>query len=300
MFLNLPIYAIPKKMKVGTFTVLNNGVPKMIFPAMHNKNVVELAGENQGTSNLSPIVFNGSRDVKGLLNKLLDYFFDKGVRKVRLIKIKDGSFFDSFFDEDLEKWSVDKKYYDNVKIEFKNGFEDWHSRLSKSVRQNLRTAFNRLKTDGKEFEAKVYRGGKIPRRVMHKMVSIYNNCHTERYGTKVSLLKKFYLQHLDFSTRDFMNNPDAIHYALYIQGELAAFFSGYVDQNMNSIIVPRLSIDRKFSRYSPGYILLKEAISDCDKNGIANCIDLSRGIEKYKTDLGGIVYRKLDISLSRK
>ena len=47
----------------------------------------------------------------------------------------------------------------NVCINFGDDFEAYNKSLSKSTRQNLRTAYNRLNTDGKSLEFKVMVGG---------------------------------------------------------------------------------------------------------------------------------------------
>lgn len=49
----------------------------------------------------------------------------------------------------------------NVCINFGDDFEAYNKSLSKSTRQNLRTAYNRLNTDGKSLEFKVMVGGGV-------------------------------------------------------------------------------------------------------------------------------------------
>ena len=58
------------------------------------------------------------------------------------------------------------------------------------------------------------------------------------------------------------------------------------------VIVPKLAIDSDYSFYSPGVIMISEYIKKLCSNNNNNeyYIDLSRGDERYKTVLGGIVY----------
>lgn len=57
-----------------------------------------------------------------------------------------------------------------------------------------------------------------------------------------------------------------------------------------SILVPRLAINEKYKRYSPGLILCNEIIKECYRSGKIRCLNLLRGTEKYKYDLGGKTY----------
>lgn len=47
----------------------------------------------------------------------------------------------------------------NVAIRFQDGYDSWFKSLSSSVRQNIRTAYNRLTTDGLSFQFSEFRGG---------------------------------------------------------------------------------------------------------------------------------------------
>ena len=185
---------------------------------------------------------------------------------------------------------------ENVSIDFSSGYDIWLQSLSKNVRQNLRTAYNRLRKDGKDIYIETSCGGQISHSLMNRLIDIYIKRHDERYNVRTSTLKSAYLRYMDFSTRALMKNPRALH--IYISGEIAGFCSGYIDRD--AFIVPRLSIDNDFSRYSPGYLLINEAIK---RFGINNSriryIDLSEGTEKYKLDLGGTIYKKFDYTIKR-
>ena len=53
------------------------------------------------------------------------------------------------------------------------------------------------------------------------------------------------------------------------------------------IVIPRLAIDDQFRFYSPGYLLICETMKYLlENNSSIKNIDLCRGTEKYKTDLG--------------
>lgn len=175
----------------------------------------------------------------------------------------------------------------NVDIRFDESFDDYFKGLSKSVRQNIRTAYNRLNTDGlllsmKYFKPDIAVRGNVP---INQLVDLYVKRHTERYGVATGRLKQWFLKHQSFATRYYIKAPNAFTSVLYINSEVVGFLSGLY--NDKTLIVPRLSIDSEFRRYSPGLILICETIKYLQQNTSIRCLDLSLGEEQYKYQLGG-------------
>ena len=232
------------------------------------------------------------------MTEVLSFLFNSlGFKQVRIDRVLEGSHPASQI-EGIKGYTINKTCIDNVKIIFCS-YDEWFSGLKKSVRQNLRTAYNRIDKDEITYNVDYYTGESIPKNLLEQLVTVYNNRHAEHYQIKTSAIKRFYLQHLDFSTRDLGNNPDARHAVLFINHQVAAFFSGYFDSFSKSIIIPRLSINPDYYRYSPGYVLLSEAIKNYSENSDVNCLDLSTGVEKYKLDLGGTIYKKINYLLTK-
>lgn len=178
----------------------------------------------------------------------------------------------------------------NVAIRFDENFDEYFKGLSKSVRQNIRTAYNRLRTDGYSISMKYFNrdntivtgGGNIP---VNQLVDLYTKRHSERYGVATGCLKQWFLKHQSFATRYYIEAPNAFTSVLYINSGIVGFLSGlYNDKNL---IVPRLSIDSQYRRYSPGLILICETIKHLQQNTSIRCLDLSLGEEQYKYQLGG-------------
>ncbi len=69
---------------------------------------------------------------------------------------------------------------------------------------------------------------------------------------------------------------------------MAGFLSGYINNGHSAVVFPRLAIDSDFSDYRPGYLLITETIRYMIENTDIRNMDLSRGDEKYKYDLGGV------------
>lgn len=295
-FANSLAYAVPKRMRPCTISVLEDNDPVLVFPALVSNSSMELAGQANGMCELSPIYFKESEEN---LKRYLKFFFDaSGYREYLFTRIRETTQVSYTLGEKIEGYDISVTSTDNVSIDFSGGYDAWFQSLSKSTRQNLRTAYNRLEKDGKDIRVEVRRGGQISHSLMNRLMDIYIKRHNERYEVKTSLLKSVYLRYLDFSTRALIKNPMALHIYVCISGQIAGFCSGYIDHG--SFVVPRLSIDNDFSRYSPGYLLINEAIKWFGSSGDrVQMIDLSEGAEKYKLDLGGTIYKKLNYTIRR-
>jgi len=179
----------------------------------------------------------------------------------------------------------------NVAICFGADYDAYFKSLTSSVRQNIRTSYNRLEKDGHSYELNVYTntdsliigGGKmLP---VNEIINLYCTRHQQRYGVKTTWLKKWFLKHQNFATLFYRRAPNAITLYLTIDQTPAAFMSGLWCQDR--LIIPRLSINESFKRYSPGMVLICESIKYLMTNTPIKILDLSQGEEPYKYKLGG-------------
>lgn len=77
----------------------------------------------------------------------------------------------------------------NAEIRFDTDFNEYISKLSKSTRQNIRTAYNRLSKDGFSIELKCYtgnKGGCIP---INEIIDLYCIRHEKKYAVKTGSVK---------------------------------------------------------------------------------------------------------------
>lgn len=295
-FTNSLAYSLPKRMWPCTISVLNDDVPVLIFPLLTNGSTAELAGHANGMCELSPIYFKNSEEN---LREYLRFFLDASdYGEYTLTKLRGSSPLCRILNDGIAGYEISAASGDNVLIDFSQGYDAWFQSLSKSTRQNIRTAYNRLEKDGKNLRVEVSGGEQLSHAMMGKLLDIYIKRHNERYHVKTSAMKSIYLRYMDFSTRALIKSPSAFHIYIYISDEIAGFCSGYIDGD--SFVVPRLSIDNDFSRYSPGYLLLAEAIKRFSVSGSGvHIVDLSEGAEKYKLDLGGTIYKKFSYTIRR-
>ena len=221
----------------------------------------------------------------------LDLLFDRIGKRAAIRRVKENDVICSYLHGKKLVKSLSK--VECVAVSLPENYDEYISSLSSSVRQNIRTAYNRLKRDGKSLELKIYRGGQIPEDVRKEVMKVYIGRLFSKYKKKSGLLLWYYLlkyNYIKHDTKSLFELSNAFHSILYIDGKIAAFANGLQDFQGNQIVVPRLAIDINCKFYSPGYLLLCETVKYLIENTNVRCYDLSRGTEKYKFDLGGKSY----------
>lgn len=169
-----------------------------------------------------------------------------------------------------------------------DSYEDYYGSLSKHMKQNIRTAYNRLKTDKGEFEIQYYDYTDMPDELYAKLQGMYIDRQVIKYGK--SGLYSFFVKYVDLGTK--IQKAKKIKekaFVLYINGKIAAFYDAIYDER-ETVIVPRLAIADGFNRYSPGVMLINESIKTLIEGGI-KCVDLTHGTEPYKLSMGGISHK---------
>lgn len=195
-------------------------------------------------------------------------------------------------------YCIEQKSDISVGINIGNSYEEWLDSLSKSARQNLRTAYNRISKDGKKLEVVHFNKGNISRKLVRKLMWIqrYRNLERDnrRYGifTNGMIWIGSYLSLLNPRVQMLYKSESSFVTIIKIDDEEAAFVGGYKDR-LGRFYIPFLKYYSKFKRYSPGGIVinesikyLKEEVSDFE----LSFYDLMTGQEKYKYTYGGTEY----------
>lgn len=176
-----------------------------------------------------------------------------------------------------------------VQVPIDTSFNDYLNSLGKKVRQNLRTGFNRLKTDNSACEVQTYVNQPIPSDILIKLLNIYWERLSDKelnIGTG-RFLPGFLRMRLNPTIFALKKLPNAYYSIIYIDKTIAGFCAGFTARN-GKIILPFLAIKSAFSRYSPGGILITKTIKFLMENHDYKFFDLSRGDERYKYIYGGI------------
>lgn len=181
-----------------------------------------------------------------------------------------------------------------VNVAFPDGYEPHYQSLRKSARQNIRTAYNRMATDGKSFTFECIMGKRPGYELIDELQRVHIlRCNEQGYGEsceitpsimrKKKFLKRFCV--VEQGTQKLDNNCIAV---FRIDGEVAAYMTGFT--NDTTMVVPRLAIDTSLGKYSPGMLLLNEAMKYFTEHTSLRNIDLSTGDEQYKLTIGGQRY----------
>jgi len=120
-----------------------------------------------------------------------------------------------------------------------------------------------------------------------EILKVYNDRAVEKNHNQLRWLFKIVRHHFNPITVSTANMEGNFNSILRIDGELAAFSSGYVTNDNSTIISPRGAMNSKFSKFSPGLLLDIETIKWLTRNTKITNLDLSRGNEEYKYALGG-------------
>lgn len=181
----------------------------------------------------------------------------------------------------------------HVPLESFNNVDEYIGSLSKNIYKNIRKAYNHLKTDGRKMELKVYTRDNLPDNgYLYKLWRTYfirklawNEKHTGVINMLVARIKAMLEVGGGCATQSLRKLAESRLYVLEIDSRPAAFMIVYAHQR--HLLMPRLAIDIDFGRYSPGIIMLLEAVKLWLDEGFVD-FDMCRGDERYKTDVGGV------------
>ena len=179
--------------------------------------------------------------------------------------------------------------YPCVGFRLPSSVEEYNKLLSKNSRQNLRTANNRLKKDGKSLTFN-YEDYQIDR---NRCLQLRESKLLAKYNDFPLILKYKYRLLNRFRYQFPSVNPISCYTegkvmtACDDKGKLRAFFNYGYDPDGKCIRVMAAGTDLNFSYYSPGMLLMYNFILKSIQEGKIKIIDFTRGDEKYKFSLGG-------------
>lgn len=267
----------------------------MIAPIRRNiyNGTVKMLGDIQGCA-LTDFIFSPDM-AKKEADKCIDLFIQKAGKKFKLKRISENSEIKSYFTK-YEVGIVPGKVQ-CVRLKFTDDVNSYIQLLSSSVKQNLRTAYNRMKRDNVEYELKIWMPDavmelpvreEIMKLYLKRLLGKYKRYKTGNLFYK--LYKTAFYKYIKHDTRSLHELDNSFHAVLFTQGRPMCFMSGFTNDNNTKVVIPRLAINDTYKFYSPGYLLLCETMKWLASNTAIREIDLSRGAEKYKIDLGGELY----------
>lgn len=281
---------------IRVFAVYDGGKPILLAPLrkMWSGEWV-VAGTTEGYDYVDFVYGNGTEEqYSEVFRVLIDYLRSECSLK---------SLVWHFLDSRSRSWDYVAKYSITDKMEICNSeinllyptYEAYFSTLSKSVRQNVRTAYNRLRRNGHIVSYEIFCGALSDGdKEFVKCIDLY--CRRQPKYRKVGWAMRQYIKHCHYMSTS-VNSPEHYYCTLKIDGVVAGFMQGYMNPRRKAMEVPRLAIDEKFGWYSPGMILVNETIKWLIHTAGYEYLDLCRGCEKYKSDMGGEMYDTMNFKL---
>ena len=203
-----------------------------------------------------------------------------------------------------------------VNIPIPRQWDDYIPSLSTNARQNVRKAYRRMEKDGIRYRLEPYSPlcRPLPEGVWQAMMRTYCRRRSAMYrkgvfsdetkgGPVVQLLKylhyitvKCLWFHAKFDSRPLREEPSSLHFVLWDGDRIMAYMSGFLGADYSTYSVPRIAINGDYAFYSPGCILVAEAVCCLSGSRVRN-LDLARGNEPYKFKMGGESYCTHDLVL---
>lgn len=273
---------------------------RFIVPAVVSKkeNYIEFLGTKESSDYLS-FIYDWSASQTELSEWVRFFLEDYAGYSIRLERINVTSRIYGIVKEVVAHsngaWKEELR--DCVVVPTRTDSETFVASLSKSARQNYRTALNRIRKDGLQYE--VTSGfGTVSEEIAAMLLTVYrdrradcdeaNNVAGRAAGFARGVIKKA-LGENDIDILSDYSRKEKLFLALIrIDGELAAFCEGNLNNRQNCISIARVATKSDYYKYSPGNIMLIETIEKL-KNEI-EFFDLTRGIEDYKFRLGGVIH----------
>lgn len=183
----------------------------------------------------------------------------------------------------------------SVKVNVTHSREQYTQSLSKSTRQNLRTALNRMKKDNIQYKYEVVNG-----RLEDELVEELLECHRQRVISKnrernslINMLKNIYrislLDNMEKNNniiRNAMKQFDnSITVVVKLDGKLVGYLYGFKDEKIIRIV--HNCYYEQYGFYSPVFRGTYDFVVDCCDNEIISYVDFTRGDEPYKYKLNG-------------
>jgi CelD/BcsL family acetyltransferase involved in cellulose biosynthesis len=186
----------------------------------------------------------------------------------------------------------------SVSVSIDESPEIYQKRLSKHTRQNLRTARNRMHTDGLDYEFRIY--GTIDDA---SLLDELRTLHMARLRVKLngsstanpvrrlsSFIRKTVREHREthnniiYSSMQCMDNSCLV--VVFLNQKIAGYLYGLRDGSI--IRIMQNCVDEQYHFYSPMFRGAYDFILSCYEKGNVSAVDFTRGDEEYKYKLGGV------------
>lgn len=194
------------------------------------------------------------------------------------------------------KYAVEKTPEDCAALFFPDSFDDYKSSLSKSTRQNIRTAHNRAKKDEVPLVHTFLHDE--PRAVKEEIIALNEQRRhkkVKRARQEMSFAGSVYcffssIYHKLFTVKLDMVNDCKHTFCFLVRDDdkLVSFFWGVRNDYTNEYYVILAGVDSSYERYSPNISHLYSFIEEhyAQEHFPIRLLDFTRGAEGYKKTIG--------------
>lgn len=182
-----------------------------------------------------------------------------------------------------------------VQVEKMNTIEEYEKSLSKHVRQNLRTAKNRMQKASIRYELKII-GMTNDEDLIKKLIDIHVQRMTEKNTVSYDLvhLLSSYIRVKYRKRQEYNNNivvesikkmKESCIIIVYLDDDIAGYLYGLRDGN--TIRIMQNCVKNEYKFYSPMFRGAYDFILGMYSDDTIRIVDFTRGDEQYKYNLGG-------------
>lgn len=192
------LYSSRLSKKMVYIEVSDNDETVIIIPLMKMKNGKwSSLGSMNGLKNYN-IVYNKNENKERIISAI-DYFFEKIGECVEFYDVSAESPLLEWAEQNKDKTEISP--VEQIAIHYPDSYETYFLGLSKNARQNIRTVYNRMKKDEKEYRFESYKGQEVPIEDHTEMLATYCKRRKEKYNNS-SLIHSIYLKHFDWQQKN--------------------------------------------------------------------------------------------------
>ena len=273
------------------YAAVKDGEIICIIPVIERKGKRYLGGDWSPTGHLD---FVYAQDITEETLQEIVAALKKTVGTLRINKLPEGSKLNQLLSRTYKAADTPKTC---VNIPFGDDYDGYFACLSKSVRQNNRTAKNRLAREGKTFRVETFVGGGECKAYVKEAYRIYTERSNERYHHNMKGWEVFIKEYFQAVSLSLQKSHNRMWSFLFIDGEMAGFMGGFTTVDGTRVVIPRLAINGKYALYCPGNLLIAETVRNLMETTSIRNLDLSRGDETYKYSMGGVPYGNWEYEL---
>jgi len=192
-----------------------------------------------------------------------------------------------------------------VEVVRREDLESYNSLLSKSVKQNLRTARNRMLRDGYKYSFEIFTGT-LNEELINDLVGLHlrrmrtKNTDTTSISKKIESSIDIFLR----ARKEKINNvvresmkcmKQSFCEVVYLNEKIAGFLYGLHDRK--AIRIMQNCVNDNFRFYSPMFRGAYDYIVSTYNDNNVEIVDFTRGNEQYKYNLGGTEKRLISLRI---